>query len=240
MPDLRRELELMAAEVDWPATPVLDVRVDMAAPAPRRVPRGLRLALVALLVLLLATATALAASRSVREFFGLAGVTVEPTALDPPELRPQPLSLGRRASLAEARRVVPVVVPRALGQPDDVYVGAGEVSLAYGPRPGLPRARQLGFGLLVTEVRGSIDAPALGKLLPAATRVQRLRVGPHAAIWIEGAPHFFAYRGPNGEFREGSLRAAGNVLLLQRGGLLVRLEGAFGRERAVEVAASLD
>ena len=36
-----------------------------------------------------------------------------------------------------------------------------------------------------------------------------------------------------------TLRIAGNVLLLERGRLLVRLEGAFGRDRAIELARSL-
>ena len=59
------------------------------------------------------------------------------------------------------------------------------------------------------------------------------------AIWIAGAPHFFFYRAPNGEFVDTTLRIAGNVLLLERGRLLVRLEGAFGRDRAIELARSL-
>jgi hypothetical protein len=38
---------------------------------------------------------------------------------------------------------------------------------------------------------------------------------------------------------QGSLRLAENVLLVERGRLLVRLEGRFGRERALALAASL-
>ena len=59
------------------------------------------------------------------------------------------------------------------------------------------------------------------------------------AIWIEGAPHLFFYRPPDSDFAESELRLAHNVLLLERGNLLVRLEGSFDRERALELARSL-
>lgn len=248
MADLRRELELL--KVEFPATPELRARVEerlAAGPPPARagvprlrsMPRGLRVALVAMLVLLIAAGTVLAASRAVREFFGLSGATVERTTLEPPRVERQALGLGRRVSLGEARRAVefPVVVPASLGDPDAVYVLGEEVSLAYEPRAGLREAEQLGLGLLVTQVRGG--SPAIGKLAPAATRVQVARVGPYRAIWIEGAPHFFAYRGPDGAFREGSLRSAGNVLLVEREGLIVRLEGELTRRQAIAIASSL-
>jgi hypothetical protein len=250
MADLVRELSLLA--VDWPATPPLRTAVegrlahevpDGAAPrrAPRlrALPRGLRVALIAALVLLLAAGTVLAASRAAREFFGLQGATVERTTKAPPSLEPQTLGLGRRVSLREARRGAPfpVFLPSSLGDPDAAYVLGEEVSLAYQPRDGLPEARQLGLGLLITQVGG--DAPVIGKLAPAATRVQQLRVGAFRAIWIEGAPHFFGYRDPDGSFRRGSLRAAGNVLLVERGEVLVRLEGELSRARAIAIAESL-
>jgi hypothetical protein len=79
----------------------------------------------------------------------------------------------------------------------------------------------------------------VGKLAGLSSTVERLQVDGRPAIWIAGAPHFFFYRGPNGEFVDTTLRIAGNVLLLERGRLLVRLEGAFGRDRATELARSL-
>jgi hypothetical protein len=56
---------------------------------------------------------------------------------------------------------------------------------------------------------------------------------------VAGAPHFFFYETPDGQIVEGQLRLADNVLLLERGNLLIRLEGAFDRRRAVEIARSL-
>lgn len=121
----------------------------------------------------------------------------------------------------------------------DQGVPGGELSLAYRPRPGLPKARSTSLGLLVGEFRGDLVPEYLGKIAGQATRIDRLRVDGARAIWIEGAPHLFFYRPPDSEFAEAELRMAENVLLLERGNLLVRLEGAFGRERALELARSL-
>jgi hypothetical protein len=204
---------------------------------------------VAALLLLLLAGGVYAASpevrRAVRDLLGLRGATVERTETLPPAPPARDPDLGDRVSLAEARRAVSfaVLVPGGLGEPDAAYLRpearGGEVSLAYRPRPGLPRAEALDLGLLVTQFRGDLHPDYVGKIAPEATRVERLQAGRSRAIWIEGAPHFFFYRGPDGRMLQGSLRLAQNVLLVERGRLLVRLEGGFGRERALAVAASL-
>jgi hypothetical protein len=91
----------------------------------------------------------------------------------------------------------------------------------------------------VTEFRGDLHPDLIGKLAGEHTWIESTRVDGHPAVWIEGAPHFFLYRDPNGNVIEGELRLAQNVLLLERGRLLVRLEGAFGRDRAIALARSL-
>jgi hypothetical protein len=248
--DVRRELERV--EVGFPATPDLATAVAqrLRAPAPgprRRLRRPLRVAVAVALILLLLAATALAASRAVREFFGLQGATVERTA-EPPLRLADPFSasdLGDRAPLEEARRAASfdVLVPAAAGPPDEVRVRrqtpGGEVSLLYRPRAGLPRSGATDLGLLVSEFRGDVQPEYIAKIAPQATRVERLTVHGDRAIWLEGAPHLFFYRGPGGGFRERPLRLAANVLLLERGPLLVRLEGDFGRAQAVRLAESL-
>jgi hypothetical protein len=118
-------------------------------------------------------------------------------------------------------------------------VPGGELALAYRPAQGLPEAGSTGLGLLVGEFRGDLLPEYLGKIAGETTSIERLRVDGHRAIWIEGAPHPFFYRPPDAEFAESELRLADNVLLIERGNLLVRLEGAFGRDRAVELARSL-
>ena len=252
MSELEQRLTQLGRELDWPETPdlVSAVRWSVSAPVRRRRPviarRSLAIALAALLVLAGGVFAAVPGVRdAVLEFFWLKGATVERRSKLPeiPELRP--LKLGTRITLARARESLGFepLVPRAAGRPDAVFVDkrvpGGELSLTYQPRPGLPEARSTSLGLLVGEFRGDLLRGYVGKIAGQATRIERLRVDGAQAIWIEGAPHLFFYRPPNSDFAQSELRLAGNVLLLERGNLLVRLEGAFSRERAVELARSL-
>lgn len=254
MSELEQRLTQLGREFDWPETPdlVSGVRQRLGAPAParRRRPivfrRSLAIALASLLLLAGGVVAAVPDLRdAVLEFFGLQGATVERRAELPevPELRP--LELGTRTTIARARESLGFepLVPAAAGRPSAVYlnhgVPGGELSLAYRPRPGLPEASSTGLGLLVGQFRGDLAPEYLGKIAGDATSIERLRVDGERAVWIEGAPHLFFYRPPDSDFAESELRLAGNVLLLERGDLLVRLEGAFSRERALELARSL-
>jgi len=253
MPELERMLTRLGGELDWPPTPDLTAGVTArlrAAPAPRRSRFVLRRSVVlAFAILLLLAGTVFAAVPGVRdavlEFFGLQGATVERRETLPPAPPVRPLDLGARTTLdaARGRLGFEPLVPADPGDPDGVYLRSttpgGELSLTYAPRAGLPRARSTRVGLLVTQFRGDLTPEFLGKLAGQDTRIERLTVDGGRAIWLEGAAHFFFYRGPNGEFVEDELRIAQNVLLIERGRLLVRLEGAFDRERAVEIASSL-
>jgi hypothetical protein len=262
MPELERMLSRLGEELDWPATPDLagSVRArleeDRAAPrpAPRRrlaallPPAGLRrsLALAAVALLLLAGG-AFAAVPGVRdavlEFLGLQGATVqrrETLPTPPPE---RPLDLGARTTLDDARLGFEPLVPADPGQPDGVYVRrgppGGELSLTYLAGRGLPRAGSTRLGLLVTEFRGDLSPDYVQKVGGATTTIERLSIDGNSAIWVAGAPHFFFYRTPDGQIVDDQLRLADNVLLLERGRLLIRLEGGFDRERAIEIARSL-
>jgi hypothetical protein len=260
MTELERRLVELGRDLDYPPTPDLTgtvaSRLRTAAPAPpRRRPRllppaGLGRALVlAAVALLLLAGTVFAAVPGVRdavlEFFGIRGATVERTATLPAAPPERPLDLGRRTTLEQARDEIAFepLVPSELGGPDAVYVreppSGGELSLAYRPRAGLPRARTTRLGLLLTEFRGDIHPDYVGKIAGPGTRIERLIVDGRPAIWIEGAQHFFFYRDPAGDIVEDELRLAQNVLLLERGRLLIRLEGAFDRARVVEIAGSL-
>jgi hypothetical protein len=251
MAELERMLATLGDELDWPETPELAPAVRARLrPTPRRLPalRFRRALVLAALALLLLAGTALAALPGVRdsvlEFLGLQGATVERRStlpLGPPR---RPLDLGERTTLAgaRARLAFEPLVPAALEAPDRVYIRrdppGGELSLAYGARRGLPAAGTTRLGLLVSEFRGDLVPEYLGKVAGQDTTVEQLRIDGDRAIWIEGAPHFFFYRSPRGDY-EHTLRLAQNVLLLERGALLVRLEGAFGRDRALEIARSL-
>jgi hypothetical protein len=260
MPELERMLGELGSELDWPRTPELGARVSarIAGPAGaskragRRPPllRGARRSLaIALAVLLVLAAAAVAAVPGVRdavlELFGLQGATVERVESLPTPPPERPLDLGRRTSLAGARERLAFepLLPADPGAPDAVYVRTGvpggELSLAYRARAGLPRAGTTRLGLLVSQFRGDLQPEYVGKIAGPDVQVERLRVDGDRALWIEGAPHFFFYRGPDGRMLERELRLARNVLLIERGRLLVRLEGAFSRARALEIARSL-
>lgn len=237
----------LAARLRRPPLPRARLR---RRPLPRaRLRRSLAIALVSLLVLAGGVFAAVPDARdAVLEFFGLQGATVERRPRLPVTPDRRPLDLGERTTLDRARAELGFepLVPRAAGRPERVFVDTrvpgGELALAYSPGPGLPEAGSTGLGLLVGEFRGDLAPEYLGKIAPGATEIARLRVDGGRAIWIEGAPHLVFYRPPDSDsdFAETRLRLADNALLLERGNLLVRLEGAFSRERALELAQSLE
>jgi hypothetical protein len=251
--DLERQLTQLGRELDWTPTPDLTGSVrDRLAPPPRvrRRPvifrRSFAIAIAALLILAGGVFAAIPSVRhSVLEFFGLRGATVERREHLPPAPKPRPPAVGERTTLAHAREVLGFepLVPEAAGAPDAVFVDGsvpgGRLSLEYSARRDLPEAKSTGLGLLVDEFRGDLNPEYVGKMGGQATRIERFTLDGERAIWVAGAPHFFFYRAPGNEFEERRLRIAQNVLLLEHGRLLVRLEGAFGRARAIELARSL-
>lgn len=258
MDELTSELAALGREIAYPPTPDLAAAVSdrlRSEPAPPRrrgtlwlPPRRRLLVGVALAVVLLA-GSVVAASPSVRhkllDALGLRGATVERTTAPPPRPIRRGLDLGRRVSLAKASRLAAFrpLVPRLAGRfravRFDARLPGGQVSILYPPGPLLPRTTTTGLGLLVSEFRGAPSAEYLTKIAPQATTVRRLRIEGHRAVWIAGAPHFFFYRAPGRAVGEAPLAVAQNVLLLQRGRLLLRFEGAFSLRRARAIARSL-
>jgi hypothetical protein len=265
MSELEQALIRIGRELDWPQTPDLATSVTARlralpaakARAPRRLrlagllpPAGLRRALVLALVSLLVMAGAVFAAvpgvrDAVLEFFGLQGATIERRETLPAPPPERPLELGTPTTLdaAAARLAFDPLVPADPGVPAGAYVSrrapGGELSLTYPPGPGLPRARSTRLGLLVTQFRGDLTPRFYGKLAGPATSIEPLTIRGERAVWLEGAAHFFFYRGPDGDIVDDELRIAQNVLLLERGPLLVRLEGALDLPRALQIAGSL-
>lgn len=260
MTGLERALVELGRDLAFPETPdvlaAVGDRLERTAPLRRRAPsrRAVVVAFVALAVAAGAAMAVPAARTAILEFFGLRGATVTRVdTLPRVEARPEAsvsaageLELGSPVAVVDG--VVRVkwpylVVPDALGPPDAAYYSSalpdGKVSLVYEPGAGIPRSRFTDVGILVTEFRGDVAPGYVDKLFAAGTAVERLRVGRHPAIWLEGGPHFVAFRTPDGGFGEEVSRLAGDTLLVQRGRLLVRIEGDLERDRAVEIARSL-
>ena len=260
MTELERALVRLGGDLAFPETPdvaaAVGDRLERAAPARRRAPsrRALVVAFVALVVAVGAAMAVPSARTAILEFFGLRGATVTRVdTLPPVETRPEApdpvteLELGSPVPVVDGSVRVKwpyLLVPEALGPPDAAYYSSvlrdGKVSLVYEPGAGVPRSRYTGVGILVTEFRGDFAPGYVDKLAESGTTIERLRVGPHPAVWLEGGPHFVAFRTPGGNFGEEVARLAGNTLLVQHGRLLVRIEGELEQERAVEIARSLE
>lgn len=242
--ELERRLEGLRSEIEYPPTPDIaggvarELRVDgpAAARSPRlHLPRAILAALAGALVLAAGVFAAVPSVRdAVLDLVDLRGATLETTtAPAPPQPTDEP-DYGRELDLPGGPadiRLKGALLPEGLGSLDAVFirreVPGGELTLVYGD-------------IAISQFRGDLAPEYFAKLVPAGTAVERLRIGGDPAVWLSEAPHFFAYRGPDGQIVESTVRAAGNVLLVERGRLLVRIEGVPSRANAIEVARSLD
>jgi hypothetical protein len=260
MDELIRDLAALAQRLDYPPTPDVAgaVRARLqSAPAMRpvgrrwawlrlRAPRAIAVSIALLLVLAGSVLAASPAARhAILDLFDLRGARIETTTTPAPEPSRRKLNLGERMSLVQAagRLGFQPLIPAAVGRPDAVHldprIPGGEISLLYRPEPGLPQTETTGLGLLVSEFRGDLNPEYLTKVVPEAASVKRLRIRSHRGAWLAGAPHFFFYRPPAGGVREAPLAVAQNVLVLERGRLLLRFEGAFSLRKAKQIARSL-
>jgi hypothetical protein len=234
--DLELTLKRIGSDLEWPQTP--GFRVDLA-PRParaRRSRRGLRRPLaIALAALALTGASAVAAIPGARDavldFLGLRSVTVERVPRLPQPAPGADLGLGERTTLAAAGARVGFepLIPRTLGDPESVWIGdqvpGGQLGLVYH-----------GGKLLLTEFVGAINRPFMQKFIGAGTQVERVRVDGEHGLWIGRGPHEFAYDDADGQVRFETLRLAGPTLLLRRGRVLLRIEGARSKADAIRIA----
>jgi hypothetical protein len=255
-PDLELELRALATEPWAPPTPDLAPAVTTrlrATPCPvgggrpwRAGPRRALVAAVAALVVLPAAAMAISPVREqVLDWLGISSVEIERVPRLPPGVAARAPELGRRVSLEEARRAVSftVRVPAALGTPDQIGVErdipGGRVNFAYVPGAGIPRDALTGLGLFVSQLEGGGTTKYIAKLIGPDTRLRRLTVAGAPAAWITGTPHGVIYEDRGGTVHTDPPRLSGNVLLFERGRVVVRLEGKLPLARMLEIARSM-
>jgi hypothetical protein len=245
MSELERALVAIGRELDVPDAPDL-VRPVLARieRAPRRAQRDgrRRLALAVALVLIAAVGAMLAIPDARSAFLRVITFGGEEIHLveELPEVSPDPgeldldLALGRRVSLAEARAQAGFSLHELGDDPDHVYVGdRGTVWFLYGS----PDEVRL---LVAQTPRARIDEEYIvKKLATAGTAVDRFEMDGVPALFLSGEPHVVALVDESGEVIHESTRLAQNVLLWEEGGVAIRLEGAFSKEKALELAASL-
>jgi hypothetical protein len=227
------EQRLLAASEDWfPETPALAERVRPRLPArPDRVGRVSRRTLAIALAAFALAGGALATSL----LDVVPGVRLRHVERLPSVSLAQPLDAGRPVTLTEAARVVPftLLLPR-LEEPGQYFLdrdpaGRAVFTAVYGSGT---RAR-----LVLTQWSGG---PVLfEKLLGYEARTEYVDVGGAPGIWIEGPEHAVFYLGLSGREQRLAGRLAGNVMVWQRNEVSYRLEADVGRERALELAASL-
>jgi hypothetical protein len=212
------ESALRELDVDWPATPDLATPVMARIAAPRRPSRRKRMVafVVALMVVGGGTLAVSPAARStVLEWLGLKSVKIERTE---PRIGAG-LDLGPAIALPAGTRV-----PKALHDPEayDTTLpdGSKVVSLVYeGP-------------ILVQIFRARVS-PFIEKTVGMGANLERVPDG----YWITGA-HGFAYESPSGGTFEPQ-RVADRTLLIERGALLIRVEGKISKAHALEIANSI-
>jgi hypothetical protein len=219
----------------------------------------LRTALVAAsLVLLIVVAAVLATSREAREAIadrlGLRGVDIThlpgmptPAPAAEPVLPTGPAgwNLGVRVTTEEARtrNGGRLFQPSAadLGPPQAVYElddqRARLTTLVYTPLPGVLQG--VSGPVLFGQLTGSLEPGVVGKGLGPDSRLTAVAVDGNRGFWLEGHPHFVVFRDTTGEYREDTIRLAGNTLLWERDDVLLRLEGLASLEQALRVAASV-
>jgi hypothetical protein len=196
--------------------------------------RGWRAALavaVVFLVVLIATPQGRAA---VSHVFRFAGIELRqgPGPVRTPGSRAS-LPAERGMTLEQARRQAsyPILVPTALGRPDEVMVSDGGrvVSLVY------LRTR---YGQVqMDEFAGQFDQVYYLKFDPPSD-VTQVQVSGSAGLWIKG-PHELVYITRDGRQASASARlTTGNTLIWGTRQVAVRLEGNLSETAALTVADS--
>lgn len=223
-----RELQALAAYVDFPAE--RDLAPAVRARLARR-PRRRRALVVALVALAVAIGVAIAvppARSAILRFFHIQGVTVEVVDKLPQVKTSGALDLGRPIDLEHAALTTRFQPLRSelLGDPDRVTWDGRQLWFVYG-----------NVRLLVSQFFGFGFDRFIKKVVEPDTRIQSVTVNGEPALFISGARHFI-YMEPTELIREERIRLARDVLLWEDGPLTLRLEGDLTLAEAMRIARS--
>ena len=224
---LEQRLVDLGRELDWPETPSFELRFERR-PARRLLVRPLALGFAILLAVLGAVLALSPGARSAfLEIFRLKGASVE-LVETLPQVETQPIDFGERVSREEAERRLGFELID-VGETDAVFVrGSRIASLVYGP---VEKPR-----LVLSQLRGSVWEGMVKKVGGRGTRVEDVFVNGERGLFISGDEHFVMFRDENGRITDEQTYLAGNVLLWNRGELLLRLEGDLTKAEALELA----
>jgi hypothetical protein len=195
--------------------------------------RRRRRVLIAVAVVLVAFLGVPGVRAAVLDWFTFDGVSVRIHPVPGPSMTsvPPPPTARGTASLDRARGLVrfqPVVLT-AFGPPQGVEVSADRrlLSLSWtDPVDGTIRLDQFD---------GRLDY-LFAKTAPG---VEFTTVHGESALWFE-KPHEVVVLDAAGKPRTETARLAGHTLIWEEGGTVLRLEGGFTRERAIEIAESAE
>jgi hypothetical protein len=238
---------LATLDVDWAASPDLAPDV-MARVSSDRLPRVVRLPLSRpKRILLIAAATVLllaGAAVAAKIIIDLGAVVVEVTP-GRPGLLPTPsiVPTGEPITLEEASALLgrDVTLPPALGAldrvwADRVFTDAGKVprvTLAWRPRPGLPRIEGARYGAVLQVFEG--DANQASKELYEDTGVLRFEtIDGVEYYWTRGTHLLQLLTGEGVVY----VRVEGNVLLWREGSHTMRLETALPKSEALRIVTA--
>jgi hypothetical protein len=193
--------------------------------------RAVLVAAAVILALLIATPAGRAVISQVFRFVGIEIRQQPGPVRSPPTSAPLPGQRG--TSLAQARRqaAFPIIVPAALGKPDEVLVSGGGrvVSLIY---------RRTAYGTVrLDEFSGHTDRIVFEKFGHVGG-MREVTVHGGEGLWIKG-PHELIYITPRGRPAYASARlTTGNTLIWSTGPVALRLEGNLARATALAIADS--
>src|SRR5687767_1146890 len=248
MRELEQRLEAAAPYYSFPPTPDLAGAARARLPE-RRSPRRTRAVLAFAVALALVAGAVLALSPGARSGVAdlldrIPGIHLERRDSLPLTRFNDPPYYGTEIDLEEARARFgrPLRFPTRLGEPDRVYVRADQpgemITAIFG---GDERRARLVFSQWKT------GGPTLFyKVLGGNSEAEFTSVGPNLGVWIHGSDHgvWYLEPGSNGEPHHEHWRAegylAGNVLAWRVGDVVFRLEADVTKQRALELARSLE